>query len=690
DGSDVLAILQAAPDIMGYWSYELGGRGNAVDSPVPYDAARRLAQHLAPSASTDMMLFAAGADHDTIHANLPAIVANLRAVFGDQAEVRLTGLDAAVQHVRRAEQRIVAAGGALQRHRGEMRGSRFAPILASIFSARVELKQQNDALQQLLERHVEPLMASAVAAGVRPARDVEPFLRHAWRLTLENHPHDSIGGCSVDLVHEEMPARTLRATEVALGLVEDLRMALGLGDVEVVHDAEGRGGIAERADGTIVALAPGPVNALVPLAELQVVDAVQVTDDGVSAGDVSARVADVRGRPMLELSFPSAAPVVVDFLDEADGGDEYDFSDLTGSGVLVARIERWQTQALSDGAVGELEVVHVLDLPISLTEARTDRSPVTTRHELVSRVRVSTVTQLVEVHTTFTNAALDHRLRVRVTPASPAGPASPDHVESLGHFAIVERPVRPADPATTWRQLPTGLDHTLGAVRLVDESGMPLVLAAGRGIHEYEAIERSDAAVPGVGLELTLVRSVGFLSRDDIAGRPEHAGPALATPGAQCQGARRVDLAFGAGPTASFDSARAFLAPPLVFDAFTPERIDESGAQARRHDVALVTPVDARERIERLGLVASGSGVVVSALKLADDGSGDLIARWWAPTQGNGGRARLHVGVPVSAAWRARLDETAQGPATFDENGMLDVAVRPGSIVTVRVSLAAT
>ncbi|MCZ4496070.1 MAG: glycoside hydrolase, family 38 [Thermoleophilia bacterium] len=678
DGTDVLAIVQLAPHVMGYWSFEQGGRGHGVDSPVPYDAARELAGHLLPHARTNLMLFAAGADHDTVHANLPGIVANLQQVFGDTADIEITGLDAAVARVRDAERQIVAAGGALERHRGELRGSKLAPILSSIFSARIELKQQNDAVQSLLERHVEPLLALAVAAGVRPARDVTPFLRHAWRLVLENHPHDSIGGCSVDLVHEEMPARTLRAVATGLGLIEDLRIAVGLEGVEVVHDAEGHGGIVERPDGSVVALAPTTPGRLAPAVAIAATSSVTHADDSIVAGDLAVHVID----GALQVVLPGAAPVRIDFIDEADGGDEYDASDRTGSAPIIARLDRWSTRLVGDGRIAELEAVHLLDLPVSLSDDRQSRSAETVRHELVSRVRVSPASSLVTITTEFTNAARDHRLRIRATPVAgvEAAPAAADHVEALGHFAVVERPLRPAPTATKWFQEPPALDHALGAVRIVDAAGASLVTLAGRGLHEYEV---RDGA-----LEMTLVRSVGFLSRDDVVGREYHCGPALAAPGAQCQGPRRLELAIGAGAGSggSFAAARAFLVPPLLLDPFTDERLTESGAQARRHDVALVSPTDAAARIDALGIELDGDDVVPSACKLADDGSGDLVVRWWAPTTATAPRARLRIAAPVRRVLRARLDETTLGPAPFDD-GVVDLALKPGSIATIRIQL---
>ena len=45
--------------------------------------------------------------------------------------------------------------------------------------------------------------------------DGTPALRHAWRTLLENSPHDSICGCSVDQTHKEMFPRYDRAEQLA-------------------------------------------------------------------------------------------------------------------------------------------------------------------------------------------------------------------------------------------------------------------------------------------------------------------------------------------------------------------------------------------------------------------------------------------------------------------------------------------
>jgi alpha-mannosidase len=455
---------------------------------------------------------------------------------------------------------------------------------------------------------------------------------------------------------------------------------LGLGDEAVVHDAEGLGGIAERADGSPVAIEPARPGRLVPLADVVAPDAgVEVGDSHVAAGGTTVRVVD--GVLQVERD---GRTVDLTWVDEADAGDEYDFGAIPGDAPITAPAVATGSREAGPG-VAELEVEHLLRVPRSIAADRERRSGDLVDLRVRTRVRVSAATPLAHLVVDLDNTACDHRLRLRATVD---GLTASDTVEALGHFAVVERPVRPPRPASSWRQLPPGLDHCSGAVRAGG------VLLAGRGIHEYEAH-------PGA-LDLTVLRSVGWLSRDDIAGRPGHAGPALATPGAQCLGPRRVELAVGVGEAAAFAQARAFLAPPLVLEPFgigqssspaadpdVPYPL-ESGAMARVRDLRAASgdPLDARARIERFGLEVLADGAFVSACKLADDDSGDLVVRWWAPHAGDEARAELRLGegVGVRDVQRARLDETPLGPAPLVD-GRCSLRVPPGGIVTVRVRL---
>ncbi|RXD25250.1 alpha-mannosidase, partial [Acinetobacter baumannii] len=44
---------------------------------------------------------------------------------------------------------------------------------------------------------------------------------YAWKLLMENHPHDSICGCSVDEVHREMVTRFEKVQSVAKHIIDE-------------------------------------------------------------------------------------------------------------------------------------------------------------------------------------------------------------------------------------------------------------------------------------------------------------------------------------------------------------------------------------------------------------------------------------------------------------------------------------
>ncbi|MGI8908648.1 MAG: alpha-mannosidase [Candidatus Sumerlaeaceae bacterium] len=97
-------------------------------------------------------------------------------------------------------------------HEGEMRAGDEGAVLSGTASSRVHLKLANFACQQTLRRWVEPFAVFARACGSDYA--CEDVLDYAWKTLIQNHPHDSICGCSIDEVHFQMEARFRRVQDV--------------------------------------------------------------------------------------------------------------------------------------------------------------------------------------------------------------------------------------------------------------------------------------------------------------------------------------------------------------------------------------------------------------------------------------------------------------------------------------------
>lgn len=89
--------------------------------------------------------------------------------------------------------------------------------LANTASARIYLKQWNSLCENLLERQAEPMaVAAQLYTGKKADRD---YLHFLWKMLLQNHPHDSICGCSVDAVHTEMVTRFQKVQAAATSLL---------------------------------------------------------------------------------------------------------------------------------------------------------------------------------------------------------------------------------------------------------------------------------------------------------------------------------------------------------------------------------------------------------------------------------------------------------------------------------------
>jgi alpha-mannosidase len=115
--------------------------------------------------------------------------------------------------------------GAIPTIHGELRACDHSHLLPGVLSTRMWIKQRNHYSQVLLEKWAEPFGVfaeyflenrgemikwseqSSQEITSERLRNVAPIIRQAWRLLMENHPHDSICGCSIDQVHAEMESR---------------------------------------------------------------------------------------------------------------------------------------------------------------------------------------------------------------------------------------------------------------------------------------------------------------------------------------------------------------------------------------------------------------------------------------------------------------------------------------------------
>jgi len=97
-------------------------------------------------------------------------------------------------------------------------------LLPGVLSSRVWIRLANAECETLLCQWAEP--TSVMAAGMLGTEYPEALLRTAWKWLLQNHPHDSICGCSVDLVHDDMKYRFSQCRQIADRLTQEATTAL--------------------------------------------------------------------------------------------------------------------------------------------------------------------------------------------------------------------------------------------------------------------------------------------------------------------------------------------------------------------------------------------------------------------------------------------------------------------------------
>lgn len=233
DGTQVLVIHLAGTT----------GYSNASIMPLnPEEFVTRveiLTAPLLPKATTNTLLFMNGSDHlepqdglpETIEAadkllahinpehakiltRLGHLEQNGQVSHFDNINVRIGTLPQYIEAVRQQIERT--PGTPLQTLTGEMRSSQYSHLLPAVLSTRMWIKQQNSATEHLLERWVEPLTAWAWKLD---APYPKGLVKLAWKYLLQNHPHDSICGCSIDQVHRENSVRFAQSQQISESIV---------------------------------------------------------------------------------------------------------------------------------------------------------------------------------------------------------------------------------------------------------------------------------------------------------------------------------------------------------------------------------------------------------------------------------------------------------------------------------------
>ncbi len=774
--------------------YLRGGYGNAAHLPAADPdafaaAVETLAADMAPHSRSGCLPLMNGTDHMEPHPGLPAAIRHASGRL-PSLDIRHSTLPAYIQAVRDA---LGPAGvAALPAVEGELRSCKVQHLLPGVLSARTWIKQRNAAIQTLLERWTEPWTAFAEhlakqgTASPAPLAPTREIVRRAWRYLLENQPHDSICGCSVDQVHREMRTRydwaeqigetvaqqSLAAIAHAIAapgempalvvfnpltgprvdvLETSLELPQSLEEFAIVDEKGERvpcqilereqeeyfAGAFTREELLLVAAAvqdgkvqDRPIREVllrkdgeqarldVTLGESGAPDPAALREwaalsqsllSDETIGEVRVRVrSPLRCRVALAASdvpafgyrafavrpAPASQPngairasasrlenefLVVEadprdgtlsivhkptgmrlagvnrFVDGGDRGDEYNYCPPERDAIVDAPCEKPVIRLVETGpARAALEIDLLYRLPESLAPDRASRSPHHVIIPITTRVSLAAGVPRCDIRTTVVNSARDHRLRVLVPT-----PIQADHSFAEGHYDVVRRSLAlPADTAD-WIEQP---QPTFPQRAFCDvNDGERGVMVAVRGLPEGEVIPGNGGAT----IAVTLLRCVGWLSRDDLTTRKWGAGPGRPTPEAQELGEHTFHYAI----------------------------IPHAGSweQAFRHAHAFETPMRAVQVASAGGslplaasfLTVRPDSLVVTAVKAPEEGDG-LIVRV-CNYAGRAVDAELHFAWPIRRAERVNLAEQPLEPLAVADGRTVRLPCGPWQTATARV-----
>lgn len=699
----------------------------AFDSTLAQDKITRAIERLLPMVNTPALLLMNGIDHAEAEPSIPTVIAARR----DDVHIVQGTLHDHLMAVR-------ASGVPLKSFTGEFRWGRYSEILQGVYSTRIHLKQANHRAEVMLERAAEPSVAFAwlaqSGAGVKSSDGTSDLLALAWRWLLLNHPHDDMYGCGIDAVHAEMPYRFSQSDQIASCLIRD-----AVRELAVQIDMTAQSGMPilllnplgqERNDSADITLdfdfddatadafhiidAQGNavlhqiisdeqalwMEVLKPNRKRRVRVLLQTPRGVPSCGyqtvfvqpgnrDVpsSLRVGGLTmENPWHTVTLASDGGITVTdhdsgrtytglhhFADVADAGDSYSHCPLPGD-VAISTHEGEAIIAVTErGPVrATMRVTRTLSVPASLTVDRGERTPETVVMTFISDISLYAGQPGVFITTQVENLAHDHKLMALFPTGIQTDKAFVD-----ASFMVSERDLHLPE-SVGWVEDPTPLMHQRSFTDLnADNAGLAIL---NRGLPSVEVDEDGTIA-------LTLLRGVGWLSRDDLWNRRIAAGPMVTAPGAQCPGKYTFEYAIlphAGGWQVVTPVAGAYTAPIFGGRADTHTGLELREMNITRDDPQKITPLHWRRdghlppehswvSVEHRSLMLSaclkeGDALIVRIVNMARD----VV------------HSPITFGFAVQQVERVNLLHEAQANLEVTAN-TIQITANPAEIITLQV-----
>ncbi len=545
--------------------------------------------------ATPLVLLNSGTDHSLACPELPEIIEQWNKLHPDKF-LELNDFEYYIKILKGLNPK-------LKIFEGELRGSKYIHILSGVLSSRVWIKQLNSSIENLYEKYVEPIATLAWMLNRNTGfRYPTNLILKGYKWLIKNHPHDSICGCSIDPVYDEMKIRFAWAEKIGTEVIANSILSLD----NVLHFQDDNPHQIH-----LIVYNPLPwhredivrFNILTQMRRVGIRTSNSFRLEDSEGNEINYQVKEVEEIPRFRHSTSHSFECCFLASVPACGYNIYylrpnkdklllqeDLAEISEKNMIENQF--YQIVVSTDGIIDILEkesnILHknacfIEDIgdwgdlydysgpkkgieneifrtsnqkPSKITKCKGKiEQTLQIDHDFNIPVALSPNRKKRDAHLTINRISFYLKLREsqkRIEVTFKVDNQSKDHklravfptslkssqIESDGHFHVISRPVMPPN-ANDWNQPPTSNTYHDSFIAISDESRTHALLS--RGIHEHEPIINKDGTI---SLAITLLRCVEWLSRSDLNSRDTNAGPDLYTPAAQCFGSHSFELSM--------------------------------------------------------------------------------------------------------------------------------------------------
>jgi len=477
--------------------------------------------------------------------------------------------------------------------KGELRDNTNSYILPSVFSSKINLKQQNMLCQWLLAKYIEPLYS--ICSFKKLLTSKKGNIDYTWETLIQNHAHDSICGCSLDAVHKENEMRFDKVIQISNALLDNAKYKLA---TQISKDKIGIFNLSNYNYSGVISFYSDKKLDLpyvskekrFPIEISQDIHNIPVQEDYRYYYKYLTYVENLKGlslnidKPIknnnndLKISNNSIENKFLQIIinsdgtlniknkssniefknlfkitDEADVGDSYNFSCILDDKPIIAKFKNSQILE-NNNLQNVLRLNYEMLIPTHAKNENT-RSKKSLKHNFTVDLILTSYSKRLDLKIEYENLSKDHILKLNFNlPESITETISEDTFGTIKRNFKKDYDYKKLLPREKYKETDININCLQ---RFVMAQNLCILT---KGLQEYEVFKNN--------LNITLLRSFGCISKKTLLTRTAAAGPPLPTPEGQCLGKQTAELSLliTNDKKEAFKEADFFYNPFVVID----------------------------------------------------------------------------------------------------------------------------